>query len=119
MTDNDVRARIYNEQKNQIEQDMAPFGFITTGLEGDEGFVEEGSVLGVWRHPRRCIIYVEYLMDVEDLFDLDTVLFKQRKCRSCGKTKDLTTDFYRSRPDRTSLSAWSYECKDCTKERVK
>jgi hypothetical protein len=44
MTDNDVRARIYNEQKNQIEQDMAPFGFITTGLEGDEGFVEEGSV---------------------------------------------------------------------------
>jgi hypothetical protein len=44
MTDNDVRARIYSEQKNQIEQDMAPFGFITTGLEGDEGFVEEGSV---------------------------------------------------------------------------
>jgi hypothetical protein len=44
MTDNDVRKRIYEEQKNQIEQDMAPFGFITTGLEGDEGFVEDGSV---------------------------------------------------------------------------
>ena len=58
-------------------------------------------------------------MDVEDLFDLDTVLFQKRKCRSCGKSKDLTTDFYRSRPDRTSLSAWSYECKDCTKKRVK
>ena len=43
MTDNDVRKRI-DEQRNQIEQDMAPFGFITTGLEGDEGFVEEGSV---------------------------------------------------------------------------
>ncbi len=42
MTDNDVRKRIYEEQKNQIEQDMAPFGFITTGLEGDEGFVEDG-----------------------------------------------------------------------------
>jgi hypothetical protein len=44
MTDNDVRKRIYEDQKNQIEQDMAPFGFITTGLEGDEGFVSDGSV---------------------------------------------------------------------------
>nr|BAR39757.1 hypothetical protein [uncultured Mediterranean phage uvMED] len=58
-------------------------------------------------------------MDVDDLFDLDTVLFQQRQCRSCKKIKDLTTDFYRSRPDRTSLSAWSYECKECTKKRVK
>ena len=32
MTDNDVRKRIYEEQKNQIEQDMAPFGFIDDGL---------------------------------------------------------------------------------------
>lgn len=44
MTDNDVRKRIYEEQKNQIEQDMAPFGFITTGLEGDDGFISDGSV---------------------------------------------------------------------------
>jgi len=44
MTDNDVRKRIYDEQKNQIEQDMSPFGFIVTGLEGDEGFVEDGTV---------------------------------------------------------------------------
>jgi hypothetical protein len=44
MTDNDVRQRIYDEQKNQIEQDMAPFGFITTGLEGDEGFISDGTV---------------------------------------------------------------------------
>jgi len=44
MTDNDIRQRIYEEQKNQIEQDMAPFGFITTGLEGDEGFVTDGSI---------------------------------------------------------------------------
>jgi hypothetical protein len=32
MTDNDVRKRIYEEQKNQIEQDMSPFGFIDDGL---------------------------------------------------------------------------------------
>lgn len=36
MTDNDVRKRIYEEQKNQIEQDMAPFGFILDGLNDEE-----------------------------------------------------------------------------------
>jgi len=39
LTDQDVRKRLYEEQKNQIEQDMAPFGFIETGLEG-ESFVD-------------------------------------------------------------------------------
>jgi len=33
MTDNDIRKRMYEEQKNQIEQDMAPFGFVNDGLE--------------------------------------------------------------------------------------
>lgn len=36
MTDNDVRQRIYEEQKNQIEQDMSPFGFISDGLNDEE-----------------------------------------------------------------------------------
>ena len=57
-------------------------------------------------------------MDVGDLFDLDNLLWKERKCRSCGKTKDLLTDFYRTRKDRTSVSAYSDECKDCTKKRI-
>ena len=43
MTDNDVRQRIYDEQKNQIEQDMAPFGFISDGLEDQESFVDEAG----------------------------------------------------------------------------
>jgi hypothetical protein len=33
MTSNDIRKRIYEEQRNQIEQDMAPFGFILDGLD--------------------------------------------------------------------------------------
>jgi len=33
MTDNDVRKRLYEEQRNQIEQDMAPFGFVSDGLD--------------------------------------------------------------------------------------
>ena len=44
LTDQDVRKRLYDEQKNQIEQDMAPFGFMSDGL--DEGsFVDvEGDM---------------------------------------------------------------------------
>jgi hypothetical protein len=40
LTDQDVRKRLYEEQKNQIEQDMAPFGFINDGLD-DNSFVDE------------------------------------------------------------------------------
>ena len=49
LTDQDVRKRLYEEQKNQIEQDMAPFGFIETGFEtsnfvdadGDRWYADE------------------------------------------------------------------------------
>ena len=43
MTDSDVRKRIYEEQKNAIEQDMAPFGFVLDGLEDDEVVDTEGD----------------------------------------------------------------------------
>jgi len=41
LTDQDIRRRIYNEQKNQIEQDMAPFGFILNGVDEEETVVDE------------------------------------------------------------------------------
>jgi len=44
MTDNDVRKRIYEEQKNQIEQDMAPFGFMSDGMD-DTSFVDKDGDL--------------------------------------------------------------------------
>jgi len=43
MTNNDVRKRIYEEQKNQIEQDMAPFGFILDGLDDNEVYIEPST----------------------------------------------------------------------------
>ena len=43
MTDNDIRKRIYEEQKNQIEQDMAPFGFILDGLDEDSFTDDQGD----------------------------------------------------------------------------
>ena len=44
MNDNDVRQRIYDDQRENIEQDMAPFGFVDDGL-GDEYFADaQGDV---------------------------------------------------------------------------
>lgn len=39
MTNNDVRQRIYDDQREAIEADMAPFGFILDGTE-EESFVD-------------------------------------------------------------------------------
>ena len=59
LTDQDVRKRLYDEQKNQIEQDMAPFGFVSDGLdetsfvdsEGDRWFADEyGDRSYMWEY---------------------------------------------------------------------
>ena len=46
LTDQDVRKRLYEEQKNQIEQDMSPFGFIMDGLDDDTFVDADGDT---WR----------------------------------------------------------------------
>jgi hypothetical protein len=43
LTDQDIRKRLYEEQKNQIEQDMSPFGFIVDGLDDNQSFVDESG----------------------------------------------------------------------------
>jgi len=43
LTDQDVRKRLYEEQKNQIEQDMAPFGFISDGLDAESFVSDDGD----------------------------------------------------------------------------
>ena len=35
LTDNDIRERMYKDQQDQLEQDMAPFGFVVNGLEDE------------------------------------------------------------------------------------
>ena len=47
MTDQDVRKRIYEEQKNAIEQDMGPFGFISDGFEDETEIIDTTGE--VWR----------------------------------------------------------------------
>ena len=41
MSDHDIRKRIYEDQKNQIEQDMAPFGFISDGINDMQSFTDD------------------------------------------------------------------------------
>jgi hypothetical protein len=39
--DNDVRQRIYEEQREAIDADMSPFGFIVDGINDEESFVDD------------------------------------------------------------------------------
>ena len=43
LTDNDIRVQMYKDQQHQIEQDMAPFGFVVNGLEEENigGAIDE------------------------------------------------------------------------------
>ena len=58
-------------------------------------------------------------MDIEDQFSLEHLLFKERTCRTCGIKKDLMSDYYVIRKEKKYLpSSYSYECKDCTIQRI-
>ena len=59
LTDQDVRKRLYEDQRDQIEQDMAPFGFVSDGLDsttfvdadGDRWFADEyGDRSYMWEY---------------------------------------------------------------------
>jgi hypothetical protein len=58
-------------------------------------------------------------MDFDGQIELEHLLFFDRRCRLCGKVKNLLDDFYLTRKDRGCFpSAYSYECKECTIKRV-
>jgi len=58
-------------------------------------------------------------MDIDDQFELEHLFLTERKCRVCGQTKDLIDGFYLTRKDRGTIpSAYSYECKVCTIQRI-
>ena len=51
-------------------------------------------------------------MDLDDQFDLEHILLKERKCRVCD-------GYYLTRKGRGDIpSAYSYECKICTIKRI-
>ncbi len=57
LTDQDVRKRLYEEQKNQIEQDMAPFGFISDGLDDDSFVDNDGDLWKVDEYGDRSFMW--------------------------------------------------------------
>lgn len=59
------------------------------------------------------------MMKFDEEFELGHLLFNERQCRTCKIKKDLLTDFYLIRKSKKGFpSAYSYECKDCTKIRI-
>ena len=57
LTDQDVRKRLYDEQRNQIEQDMAPFGFISDGLDETSFVDNEGDLWKVDEYGDRSYMW--------------------------------------------------------------
>ena len=58
---------------------------------------------------------MEEELTFNDQIELEHLLFSERKCRVCGKVKNLVEDFYLTRKYKGTLpSAYSYECKTCT-----
>ena len=58
-------------------------------------------------------------MYFDEQLDIEHLLFCERKCRVCRQVKDLVDGFYLTRKGKGTLpSAYSYECKECTKDRI-
>ena len=59
------------------------------------------------------------MMELDKQLKLGHLLLTDRKCRICGKTKNLIDGFYRTRKDKGPVaSSYSYECKECTIKRI-
>ena len=58
-------------------------------------------------------------MDFDEQIKLGHLLLYDRECRVCGQSKNLVSEFYRTRKDRGPVaSSYSYECKECTIKRI-
>ena len=57
LTEQDVRKRLYEDQRDQIEQDMAPFGFVLDGLEEDSFVDADGDTWKVDEYGDRSFMW--------------------------------------------------------------
>ena len=58
------------------------------------------------------------MMDFDEQLEESHFVFTERKCRVCGKVKELIDGFYLIRKNKSIQSSYSYECKECTKSRI-
>ena len=59
------------------------------------------------------------LVEFDEKLELGHFTLSERKCRVCGKMKDLIDGYYLIRKNKNIKSSYSYECKECTIKRVK
>ena len=59
------------------------------------------------------------MMDFDEQLEESHFVFTERKCRVCGKVKELIDGFYLIRKNKSIQSSYSNECKTCTIARVK
>ena len=57
-------------------------------------------------------------MEFDEQLELGHFTLSERKCRVCGKMKDLIDGYYLIRKNKNIKSSYSYECKECTIKRV-
>jgi len=58
------------------------------------------------------------MMDFDEQLEESHFVFTERKCRVCGKVKELIDGFYLIRKNKSIQSSYSYECKVCTVKRI-
>ena len=58
-------------------------------------------------------------MEFDEQMEVSHFVLTERKCRVCGKVKDLIDGFYLIRKNKSIQSSYSYECKTGTISRVK
>ena len=59
------------------------------------------------------------LVEFDEQLELGHFTLSERKCRVCGKMKDLIDGYYLIRKNKNIKSSYSYECKECTIKRVR
>ena len=59
------------------------------------------------------------LVEFDEQLELGHFTLSDRKCRVCGKMKDLIDGYYLIRKNKNIKSSYSYECKECTIKRVR
>ena len=72
MTNDDVRKRIYAEQEEQLESDMAPFGFMVDGLDDDIEVEKDTGDRWIPFNHKEFREYTEFARDSMDMSNISS-----------------------------------------------
>ena len=113
MTDQDIRRRIYEEQKIKLNKIWLPLVLLMTVWVMIPSWTQMDHS-GTETTNRSRIHAARPMMDIGDQFSLEHLLFKVRRCKTCNKLRSNRRFLHVKEQKRGLPSAYSYECKDCT-----